>query len=152
MAKPTKKSVSHISALSAEEMLKSMRELLGGTAGAPSRTDVVNLAPKADVFMLDDKLVVELEVPGVDPDKIDLSFIKNNLFVSGAKAEKKVSQKGTYICMERGFGKFYRSIELPFPIDTKKIKAIYRNGILRVEAEKISDKRGAPKRIKITSG
>ena len=51
--------------------------------------------------------------------------------------------------MERAFGRMFRSIELPFPVDTEKIKAVFRNGILTICVPKVEDKRNVSRRVPI---
>ncbi len=51
--------------------------------------------------------------------------------------------------MERSFGRALRTVEIPVPVNTNKIKALYRNGILRITMPRIEEKRGQPKKIDV---
>ncbi|MEE8574926.1 MAG: Hsp20/alpha crystallin family protein [Thermodesulfobacteriota bacterium] len=148
MAKPIRKNVRSVSSIEMDETLRRLKESLEQGDCCPGN-DLINYTPNIDIYTHSDALVIEVEVPGVSIKDIDISLIRNNLLIKGTKFVDQDDSKGNYLCMERGFGKFYRAVEIPFPVDTKSIKASCENGILIIKAGKIADKRGKPTRIEI---
>jgi HSP20 family protein len=152
MAKPPKKHVKPVpaspAALDAEKLLQRLRESIGSFI-EPTSHELVKYSPNVDIYTVGDRVVLEIEIPGVDPKDVEISFVNNSLLVKGTKNIDQDESKGAYICMERGFGKFYRAVEMPFPVDAANIKASSTNGVLTIEAAKIDDKRGRPTRIEI---
>ncbi len=101
-----------------------------------------NLAKKDD-----SSFHVEIDLPGVKKEDIDLKIEDNMLVVSAIrKYQKELSRDDYYIC-ESSFGKFERRYTIPDNIDTKKIDAKYENGRLEVELQKT--KKSKPKSISI---
>jgi len=151
MAKPRKKDdfTKQMKTIDTDEMLNALRNAVN--RASTSGTEILNFTPNVDIFSNAETLVVEVEVPGVPISEIELSFVSNNILVKGVKYEGPGGEKGNFICMERGFGRFFRSIELPFPIDTRSAKAFYKDGLLKIEAPRVEDKRGQPKKIEIKS-
>lgn len=108
--------------------------------------------PNADVFSTDHELIVEVEMPGVRKEDIEVSITRSALVVKALKYECFDERKINYVCMERAFGKLCRTIELPFTVDTAKVKAVYRNGILAVTIPRVEDKRAKSIRVRIENG
>ena len=79
---------------------------------------------------------VEALVPGVDPEEIDLTFLRNSISISGER--KPFVAKGGQIVhrSELGSGKFSRSLELPVDIDPNRITAECRDGIMLITLAK----------------
>jgi HSP20 family protein len=90
----------------------------------------------ADVFDDTNKLVIKLEVPGLDGDDFDISVIDNVLSISGEKRFQREETKGDYRLLECAYGQFSRSIPLGYEVDADSAKAVYDKGILKVELEK----------------
>ncbi|ORY06302.1 heat shock protein Hsp20 [Basidiobolus meristosporus CBS 931.73] len=102
-----------------------------------------------DIDMSDNgkELTVHAELPGVRKEDISLDVQGNNLIISGeSPIRKEVSESRTFFC-ERRFGNFKRNIPLPNDVDTSKINAAYKDGILEVKIEKREDT--SPKKISI---
>jgi HSP20 family protein len=147
MAKPPEKPIKPMSSLG-ESLFRSFREVVGKECGS----ELVNFTPHVDVYTTNENIVIEVEVPGVDIKDIDISMSKGQLFVKGVKGEAQGEEEaGNYVCMERSFGRYYRALEIPFPINTRNIKASYKCGVLTIEAPRVDDKRGELKRIEIES-
>jgi len=103
--------------------------------------------PMAEVYETDDKFVVRVELPGVNPDDVDISVAGDSLLVKGErKAPEGVAPEQYHEC-ERCYGKFYRRITLPADAEVNKIEAAYNNGILEVNVTKA--KAAKPMKIKI---
>lgn len=150
MAKPPEKPVKLISSLE-NTLFRSFREAMGKDF-CPPGSELVNFTPHVDIYTTNDAIVIEMEIPGVDIEDIDISMSKGQLLVKGIKGEAgREEEAGNYVCMERSFGRYYRAVEIPFPIDTSNIKASYKYGVLTIEAPRVADKRGQSKRIKIDS-
>ena len=150
MAKPPEKPINSLSSLS-ESLFRSFREAVGTEMG-PCGTDLVNFSPHVDIYTTNDSIVIEAEIPGVNIKDIDISVNKGQLLIKGIKSEViNEEDTGNYVCMERSFGRYYRAIEIPFPVNTQNIKASYKFGVLTIEAPRVADKRGQPKSIKIES-
>ena len=148
MAKPPYRQKGPYAPLEIDDMFRSFRQAVNREGEHPA-SEIVNYTPQLDIYSKAESIVIEVELPGVKLKDIDLSFTKGTLIVKGHKYESLDEDTGNYICMERGYGKFYRSIEMPYPVNSRNIKAFYSNGILSIEAEKIEDKRGLPKKIEI---
>lgn len=88
--------------------------------------------PPIDGWVADDNLVIEMEVPGVDPKAVDISVKGDMLTVTGERPVEALGEKATVYRRERNAGKFSRSLELPFGVDSAKVTAHYRNGVLRI--------------------
>lgn len=105
--------------------------------------------PPLDLFTTPDELIVEIDLPGVQKEDIDISIYKNTLTVRAMKLECVEEDKINYVCMERSFGRLFRAVELPHPVDTARIKASYDNGVLTVVMPKVEDKRKNKQQIAI---
>jgi len=88
--------------------------------------------PKMDVYETEKEVVAELEVPGVDPKKIDVSVKNNVLKIEGKEEEKEEEKKKGYYRKEIRKGYFKRMIVLPSTVIESKINAEYRDGILKI--------------------
>ena len=103
--------------------------------------------PPVDIFELREAFVLKLEIPEVNEDSIDIKINDNELTITGErKLEPGVDQE-SYRRMERGYGRFVRSFNLAKAIDSSKIKAVVKEGILRIELPMKEEVK--PKQIKI---
>ena len=107
--------------------------------------------PNVDVFSTNEELVVEVEMPGVRKEDIEIMLHNNILQIKALKFECFEEDKINYVCMERSFGKLSRSIEIPFPVDTANVKAVYRSGILTIAIPRVADKRTRTRKVPIES-
>jgi HSP20 family protein len=103
--------------------------------------------PSLDLAETEDNLVVELEVPGINPKDISISITGNMLTISGEKKQAADREGKNYHLVERSYGKFSRSIQLPTSVDPDRVEARYNNGILRVTLGKTEG--GKSKRIEV---
>jgi HSP20 family protein len=103
--------------------------------------------PSMDVFETEDKIVAEIELPGIDPDRVDVSVEDSTLTVSGSREFTSEVKDENVHRLERRYGAFTRAITLPQTADTEKVEARFDKGVLRVEVPKVE--RAKPKRIEI---
>ncbi|MBI5902743.1 MAG: Hsp20/alpha crystallin family protein [Deltaproteobacteria bacterium] len=107
--------------------------------------------PNVDMFSTPSEVVIEVELPGVRKEDIDVSQVKNSITIKAFKVECYEDEKINYVCMERVFGRFFRIIEIPCPVDTVRVKAVLKDGVLTLNIPRIADKRCTTKRIAIES-
>ena len=103
--------------------------------------------PPIDLAETDEKFVIKAEIPGIDPKEIDISVKDNVLLIKGEKKEEKEEKGKNYYRMERRYGGFSRSIDLPSSVDTNKVTAEYKNGVLEITLQKKEDVK--PKQISV---
>lgn len=96
--------------------------------GTPARPAAMPI----DAFQTGDTFVVELDMPGVSADSIDLTVERNVLTVH-AKRERHNAEAAELIVAERPFGTFSRQLFLGETLDTEHISARYTDGVLRLE-------------------
>jgi HSP20 family protein len=101
-----------------------------------SSTQKRDWSPSLDLVETKDSLVAELEVPGINPDDINISVSPDLLTVTGEKTQKRGEQEKNYHIMERAHGNFSRSIPLPTAVNPDQVEARYIDGILRITMEK----------------
>lgn len=105
-------------------------------------------SPALDVFDDKDNLVVKVELPGLNKDAINISLDKGVLTVSGERKQERETKEGESFRSERYFGKFHRSVTLPTAVDSSKVSAAYKDGILTVELPKAEEAK--PKQIAVS--
>jgi HSP20 family protein len=92
--------------------------------------------PAVDVLDDKEKLTVKAELPGFKREDLDVSVLQDSLVISGERKSDEEKKDGEFYRSERFYGKFHRSIPLPSTVDTGKIQARYRDGILTVTLPK----------------
>ena len=92
--------------------------------------------PAIDVAEKEDAMVIRAEVPGCKADDIDISLYGNTLTISGQKKESKEEQNGGYYHVESTYGSSRRDIGLPTDVDTDKVDATCKDGVLSITLPK----------------
>ena len=115
-----------------------------------SETDV--LLPTLDLKDTGKSIVIEAELPGVDEKDVTLTVKDGILTLKGEKRHSKEEKGENHYLMERSYGSFMRSVQLPDSIDESKVDARYEKGVLTITAEKRPDAVKAEKRIEIRKG
>ena len=99
--------------------------------------------PAVDIVENNNTLMLKAELPGFKREDLDVSLHEDNLVISGERKREEGHKEGGIYRSERFFGRFHRSIPLPFPVDSEKIQANYRDGVLTVtlpKSEKVKAK------------
>lgn len=105
--------------------------------------------PAIDVAETESELVINVEIPGMDPEDIDVSLSEGTLFIKGEKKPKAEEKEADYHLIERSYGTFIRSIPLPAEVQSDKISASYKNGILKITLPKSEETQKKEINIKI---
>ena len=103
--------------------------------------------PSLDLLETPDRLVAEVEVPGINPDEINISVTPDLLAVTGEKKQETGGQEKNYHVRERAYGRFSRSIPLPTAVSPDLVEARCKDGILRITMGKSKAVKG--KRIEV---
>lgn len=93
-------------------------------------------APAVDMEEADNEIIVKAEMPGLDPKDFQISLTENTLTIKGERKEEKEEKKKNYHMVERRYGSFYRSIPLPCSVESDKVEANYKKGILEITLPK----------------
>ena len=107
----------------------------------------MDFSPAIDVRQEKDDVIVETAIPGIDPDKIDISVENDVLTISGHTEEKKEIKHEDYYRKEIREGSFSRSVILPMGVRAEQAEASYDKGILKISLPKAEEAK--PKRIAI---
>ncbi|MDZ7612161.1 MAG: Hsp20/alpha crystallin family protein [Candidatus Moranbacteria bacterium] len=106
-----------------------------------------DFAPSANVYQDKDNVIVEMDVPGVDPEKVDVSVENDVLTVSGSREDKREVKREDYYRKETRSGSFARSVILPMQVKSAKAEAEFNNGVLKITLPKAEETKA--KKIKI---
>ena len=105
--------------------------------------------PSLDVSETKSDLVVKAEVPGMDAKDIDISLSDGVLTIKGEKRQEKEEKEADYHLVERSYGAFTRSIQLPKEVKGDKISASYKDGILEIALPKSGEAKKKEIKIKV---
>ena len=123
-------------------------QLFGNYTGRPGRMRFYRgVFPALNITENEDNLCLTAELPGMNPNEIDISATADSITLRGERKESLTSKEVNYHQREREFGTFRRVIDLPSKIDTDKMSASYKNGILTVVLPKAEETK--PKQIQI---
>lgn len=94
----------------------------------------------------DQRLELTAELPGIDEKNVDVKVANGGLTIKGEKQQKKEEKKKDYYLRERNYGPFERSFQVPAGVDTDKIDAKFKKGVLTVMLPKNRKRRRRPQR------
>jgi HSP20 family protein len=109
------------------------------------------LTPRMDVSETEDELRVCVELPGVRQEDVDVTLNNDVLTISGEKRSEAQQERESYHLTERSFGRFQRSIQLPFAPEPDKVRAAFEHGVLTVTLPKASPQQRS-RRIEVKAG
>ena len=98
-----------------------------------------NQVPLVNVWSADDVVTVDADLPGVEPDKVEISVERKLLTLRGETVTEQVSDATQLHRKERFDGQFERTVELPFEVDAGQAKASARNGVIRITLPKAAE-------------
>ena len=106
--------------------------------------------PRVDVFDTKKNVVVKVEAPGFETEDLEVVFLGPKMILSGEKKQSKIDESVRgYLCLERGFGKFSRSLYIDQAVDLTHASARLDDGVLTVLIPKLEDRRGSEFRLEI---
>jgi HSP20 family protein len=122
------------------------RDLNTGEGETPMTT--ASFVPAVDIYEDDKKVMLKLEVPGIEQRDLDVSVENNTLTVKGERKFEQEEKEENFHRIERRYGSFFRAFTLPSTVDTENVQASYNAGVLKLELKKKPE--AQPKQIKIS--
>jgi HSP20 family protein len=112
-----------------------------------SSTTTASFIPAVDIYEDEKKVVLKLEVPGIEEKNLDVSVENHTLTVKGERKFDKEEKETNFHRIERRYGSFFRAFTLPSTVDSENVSASYNAGILKLELVKKPE--AQPKQIKV---
>ncbi len=106
-----------------------------------------SFVPAVDIYEDAQKVVLKLEVPGIDQKDLDVRVENHTLTVKGERKFESEEKEQNFHRIERRYGSFYRAFTLPSTVDTESVAASYNAGVLKLELKKKPE--AQPKQIEI---
>jgi HSP20 family protein len=120
------------------------------TGGQDESLTTSTFSPAVDVYEDEHKVTLKIEVPGIDEKDIDVRVENNTLTVHGDRKIEKEEKEENYLRVERQYGSFTRTFNLPQTVDTDNVSATYDKGVLKISLPKKAEAK--PKQIKVQVG
>ena len=132
-----------------QEMDRLQREMDRLFRATPGNRMSTGGYPAMNIWSNEDSAMITTELPGINLDDIDISVVGDTLTLSGRRMPEELAEGARYHRQERGFGKFTRSIKLPYTVDGDRVEATYNRGVLSISLPRAeSDK---PRKIQVRS-
>ena len=103
--------------------------------------------PAVDIYDSKESILVKADIPGLSKDDIEVTVHGDTLVIKGEKKHEKEVKEKDYVRTERFYGNFQRAIRLPAEVETNKVDATYKNGVLELVLPK--SEKAKPKQIKL---
>ena len=107
--------------------------------------------PSVDLYEEKDHIVVKAELPGMTKDDIQVSISDNVLTIKGEKKKEEEDRDKDYYRSERVYGAFMRSLPLPAEVNSEKVHAAFKNGVLEVRLPKSEEAKKKAINVKVAS-
>jgi HSP20 family protein len=126
-----------------------LNSLFGRELGSESEGPVTaaSFVPAVDIYEDAQKVVLKLEVPGIEEKDLDIRVEDRKLTVKGERKFEAEEKQENFRRVERSFGSFVRAFTLPPAVDTETVKATYTAGVLKLELAKKAE--AQPRQIKV---
>jgi HSP20 family protein len=125
------------------EMNRLFDDASRGLGGGRDTTDMALMAPRMDIHESENALEVTAELPGVSQNDVDLRIEGDVLTIRGEKRKERQDQQAHVV--ERSYGSFQRSVQLPFAPDPEQVEANFEHGVLTVVLPKQAQQEKAQK-------
>lgn len=135
------------STFSVFDELESLHEGLSRMFSEPDLSRVSDSFPHLNVWLSSDGLIIDAELPGVDPKDVDVSLVGDELILRGKVNVQEPRSGETFYQRERPSGEFSRTLQLPFRAEAGMAKASYKNGVLRLTVPRSEQEK--PRKIAI---
>jgi HSP20 family protein len=127
-----------------------INRVFSSMTNADSSAATAAWVPAVDIHEFGDRFELYVDLPGVDPESVDITLDDGVLTISGNRGEtKKDGDEAVRSRRERGHGRFYRRFVLPDTVDADGVKATGRNGVLEITIPKQA--KALPRKIKIAA-
>jgi HSP20 family protein len=103
-----------------------------------------------EIYEANNETVVTAELPGMNPDDINITATGNQLVISGEKRDENEERRGNFFRSERRYGMFRRVLELPYEINPDDVKVEFDNGLLKLRIPQSAAQQ--PRRIPVKAG
>ena len=110
---------------------------------------VFGAVPAVDVSETDKAYEITAELPGIDEKNVEVKLANGLLTIKGEKQDEKEEKKKDYYMRERSFGSFERTFQVPDGVDSDKIDASFKKGVLTVTLPKSAEAQKAEKKIAV---
>src|SRR6267378_2282636 len=115
-----------------ERMNRLVRDQYRAEGGSEESLTTTNFAPPVDVYEDEHSITLKIEVPGIDEKDIDVRIENNTLTVHGERKFEKEEKEENYRRVERQYGSFTRTFNLPSTVDHDNVQADYDKGVLKI--------------------
>jgi len=133
--------------LQARDMEQLRREMNRLFADFPFGARPTPAYPAMNMWTNEESAIVTAELPGCDPEALDISVVGQTLSVSGSRKAEELPEGATYHRRERSCGSFTRTFQLPFEVDPKNVEASFDKGVLHIVLPRAESSK--PKKIAI---
>ncbi len=130
------------------EALKEQFDRIFSAVEASEQKDI-DFIPTVNTREGDDAYYIEVDLPGVKKEDININVEDNTLTISGERKIEQEHKEDNFYKVESVYGKFERSFTLPEDVDTDKIEAKSENGVLEIKIPKVAKVEKTPKKIEI---
>jgi len=103
--------------------------------------------PPVNILTSEEDVIVTSEIPGVNPDDIDLTVTGDTLTIKGGRPHPELREGQSWQRRERTGGEFFRTIQLPFDVESGKVQADYSKGVLRITLPRAESEK--PRKISV---
>ena len=124
-----------------------VNSLFRDSCGGDDPVAAASFVPAADIYEDAQKVMLKLEVPGIDQKNLDVRVENHTLTVKGERKFEAEEKEENFHRIERRYGSFYRAFTLPNTVDTENVSASYNAGVLKLELKKKAS--AQPKQIEI---
>jgi HSP20 family protein len=121
--------------------------LFRGLNGENDPLAPASFVPAVDVYEDPQKIVLKVEVPGIEEKDLDVRVENHTLTMKGERKFESEEKEQNFHRIERRYGSFFRAFTLPSTVDTENVQASYNAGVLKLELKKKPE--AQPKQIKI---
>lgn len=129
---------------SLQKNINQLFEQLVQVQGTENMTGIGEWFPSVDVVESDKTVVVTMEAPGLGPEELKVSIRGAKIMIVGEKRQNNDGPAALgYLCMERSFGKFSRSVYIDQAVDFTRARAELDRGTLSISLPKLRDRRGS---------
>jgi len=132
-----------------ERLQNEMNHLWDMVSGTRTSFESAKIFPPVLVSEDDENLYVRVELSGVEANQLDLSVVNDQLIIRGERKTTEEGEKINYHRREREEGIFRRIIVLPARVDTERVEARTKNGILTIKLAKAEEVKPKPVQIKV---